>query len=177
MYYDLEAIRRFVDAISNNLNEAVSDIARKRASGQQIDTPDELDKITLNGVDVADIRAAHRALAALLYGGADLKKELGLKKKIGPKKSRLDRTIHSFEFMVLCSLEGGAIKYAEAVELLKRGCFVEKTTAEEFIADRRAAAKRFIDSFPNAPEGWRPFLSLAELEASINHNSRQKSTR
>jgi len=104
-YYDLEAIKRFIDTISKNLNEASFDIASKIAKGQQIDIAGELDKITLNSVEMADIRAMHRALAALLYAGVDLKKELGLKKKRVPKKSRLDKTIHSFEFMVLCSLE------------------------------------------------------------------------
>ncbi|MEC4747963.1 hypothetical protein [Methylomicrobium sp. Wu6] len=170
MYYDLEAIRRFVDAISKNLNEASSDIAHKRASGQQIDTADELDKITLIGVELADIRAAHRALAALLYGNANLKKELGLKRKTGKKtKLKFDMTIHSPEFMVLCSLEGGALTYGDAVGFLQDGWGAGQTTAEEFIRDRRAAAKQFNACFPTGPEKRQPFLSKAEIEEMIKN--------
>jgi hypothetical protein len=165
-YYDLEAIKRFVDTISKNENEAAKSISYKLAAGQAI-APAERDKNTLNGVSLEDIRAAHRALAALLYGGADLKKELGLKQKTGPKKKRkFDMTIHSLEFGILCSLEGGAIKYHEALNYLQNEYWdAGETTAEEFIRDRRDAAKRFVTTFTaNCPEGWKPYQSRDKIE-------------
>jgi len=139
--FDIDAIKRFCDGVSQNQKVKYDEFIKHKLSGESGITP----KIDLcNGVSQSDIEQAAFVLSSLVYGGLDIKKELGIKNKSGSKATRLDQTIHSPEFSVVVSYVSGEIKHIEAVQILMSEFFVGKTVAEEFLRSRKQAAEKVL---------------------------------
>ncbi|MEF3076410.1 hypothetical protein V2P20_15375 [Methylobacter sp. Wu1] len=138
-YYDLEALKRFIEKVDKNYWGSFERFIECKASGIDPE-PENLGE----GITKEEFLAVARALSALIVVGVDLRKELGIRKKTGPKNARLKQTIHDPEFGIVLSLESGEITYDRAIDLLKREFHVEKTTAEKFIKDRREAVRNII---------------------------------
>lgn len=170
-YYDLEALKRFVDGVEKNQQEShklfIQEQYKRFLEGKlsgQIEKANEQELSLCKEIANADILSVCRALSALIYTGADLKKEFGIRKKSTSTSARLGKTIHDPEFAVLLSLEGNEITHTEAVKYLAVNFCVEKTAAEKFIREHREAAKKLIESFElSAPSNLKPYKSRAEL--------------
>jgi hypothetical protein len=145
-YLNIEALTRFVETIRENAANGHRQVTYKLANNQPV-APNERFENLLQGVSMQDVREAYLCLSVLLYTEIDVREELGIKPKRGPKKGssrRLDKTIHSPEFVIVCDLEAGNITYTEAVNRLVNDFFVSKTIAESFIKERRGAAKNVV---------------------------------
>ncbi|MCD2449727.1 hypothetical protein GO003_004900 [Methylicorpusculum oleiharenae] len=137
-YYDIEAIKGFVDKVSANHDKAYNNMIQAKRLG----TEPPIDDLTAD-ISKDEMLAAMRALAAVVYAGADLKKELGLRKKKAKKraKARLhDETIHSEEFGIVCAYVAKEIRHKQAVQEIISLRHVGERAAEEFIAKMKPVA-------------------------------------
>jgi hypothetical protein len=159
-YYDLEALKRFIEKVDKNFWDSHKRFIDSKLSGVAPE-PENLGE----GITSDELMAASRALAAVIVGGVDLKKELGIRKKTGPKNKRLGQTIHDPEFGIVVSHVAGEITKDEAIYFLERDFAVEETAATDFIKERSEAARNFIRSFspPRFPEWFKPYLTRDKI--------------
>ena len=141
-YYDLEALKRFTEKVDKNCCGSYDRFIECKRSGRDTE-PENLGE----GITKEEFLAVARALSAVIVAGVDLRKELGIRKKTGPKKGRLGQTIHDPEFGIVVNLEAGEITYSEAVDILMKEFHIEKTASEKFIKDRREAARNVVKIF------------------------------
>lgn len=135
--YSLELIKSFLEKVELNQSKSFDEfIAAKRLG---IEPPE---KRLAAGLTSEEISAVAMAVAAVVHAGVDLKKELAIRKRPIKKRSgtRLDGTIHSQEFGIVCAYVAKNISYTEAVNNIMSICHVEKRAAETFIKSRKSAA-------------------------------------